>query len=418
MTHERNAAGVTGYDSIEQALKDFPPDPQQQAAGYELQQRVRAILPQIAANREQAEADRKVPEANIALLREVGFFRALQPKAYGGYEVAVADYCPLIVDIAEACASTAWVSGLLAQHNFGLGLMSKEVQDEVWADPDTLLGSSVAPIMKGEPVEGGVRLSGRFGWSSGCDHAKWAFLGFNMHDAKRDQPKGWHFAIVPASDYEIIDDWHVAGLRGTGSKTLELKDVFVPSHRIDNIMDLYYGESKGFGLHQGHLFHSNFPTYFSLGFSAVATGIARRMLAVYRDKLQTRVRAYTGSQAVGSAPGYMRLGEAGHMVRAAYATLQKDWAEISARSRSQQLPTPEEDNMWRTNQAFATRTAVAAINLLYAGAGGSAWFANNEMQRLWRDGNMTAAHAYSDYDIAAQRLGRGMLGLEPDPAIG
>lgn len=106
------------------------------------------------------------------------------------------------------------------------------------------------------------------------------------------------------------------------------------------------------------------------------------------------------------------------MVRAAHATLSQDWREIASRSRSGIIPTMDEFNMWRTNQAYATKHAIAAVNLLFGASGGSAWFAHNEMQRLWRDVNMTGAHTFSDYDIAAQRLGRGLLDLEPDKAIG
>ena len=145
--------------SGDQVTRDFvQPDPEQVRRGEALAERVRALLPTIAANAGKAEADRRVPDENIALLKEAGFTRALQPLAYGGLELSPEQYCPLIVDLAGACASTAWVAGLLAQHVHGLALMSKEAQEEVWADPHALLSSSVAPINEGKPVKGGVRL--------------------------------------------------------------------------------------------------------------------------------------------------------------------------------------------------------------------------------------------------------------------
>lgn len=404
--------------SGDQVTREYvQPDAEQVRRGEALAERVRALLPAIAANAGKAETDRRVPEENIALLKEAGFTRALQPLVYGGLELSPEQYCPLIVDIAGACASTAWVAGLLAQHAHGLALMSKEAQDEVWADPQALLSSSVAPINEGKPVEGGVRLSGRFGWSSGCDHAQWACLGFRMASPETGGMMLPFYAIVPRAEYEIVDDWHVAGLSGTGSKTLELKDVFVPAHRIDSVIAMNMGASKGYGLHDGGIYRAAFVPYFSFGFSAVAVGVARRFLSVYRDKAAARVRAYTGAKVAESAPAYMRLAQASHMVRAAYATLAQDWKEIASRSRSGELPAPSELAMWRTNQAYATRTAIEAVNLLFAASGGSAWFRHNEMQRLWRDANMAGAHAYSDYDVASQRLGRDLLGLDPDMAI-
>lgn len=395
-----------------------PPDPAQVQRGLDLHERVRATLATIAANAEEAENLRQVPDENINLLRTAGFFRAFQPACYGGLEISVEQYGPILVDIAQACASTAWAAGLLAQHAHGLALMSGEAQAEIWADPETLLSSSVAPLNTATPTQGGVRLSGRFGWSSGCDHAQWAFLGFKMPPKNEAEAPMWCFALVPRSDYAILDDWHVAALRGTGSKTLVLDEIFVPDHRIDSVPALLTGTSKGFGIHDGGIFRSDFNAYFPLGFSAVALGVAKRMVALSRARLLTRVRAYTGANVIENTPAQMRLGEATHMVRAAQSSLERDWREIAGRSRSGVMPSAEETNMWRTNQAHVSRTAIAAVNLLFSAAGGSAWYSNNEMQRLWRDANMVGAHAFSDYDIAAQRMGRGMLGLEPDPSIG
>ena len=193
-------------------------------------ERVAEVLPLIAGNVSQAEQERKVPDANIAALRDAGFFLAFQPKRFGGVEVGADVYGPAVVDIAGACASTAWASGLLAQHSHMIALMSDELQHEIWDDdPTALVSSSVAPLGKGTPVDGGVRLSGRFTWSSGCDHATWAILGFLRPDPILDGALATHFAIVPRRDYVIHDDWYVAGLNGTGSKTLLVDDVFVPS---------------------------------------------------------------------------------------------------------------------------------------------------------------------------------------------
>ena len=174
-------ADGTAALGADQVSKDYvQPDPEQVRRGVEMQDRVRAILPTIAANAAQAEAERRVPDENIRLLQEAGFTRALQPLVHGGLELSPEQYCPVIVELAGACASTAWVAGLMAQHAHGLALMSREVQEEIWSDPNALVSSSVAAINEGRPVEGGVRLSGRFGWSSGCDHAQWACLGFRM----------------------------------------------------------------------------------------------------------------------------------------------------------------------------------------------------------------------------------------------
>ncbi|OTG91329.1 acyl-CoA dehydrogenase family protein [Acinetobacter sp. ANC 3813] len=399
---------------IFQATEDFVPEiAAQRQRGLEMRERVAKILPIIAANAEKTEQERKVPDENIKLLIECGFTRSLQPAVYGGYELSPEEYCPIITDIAGACASTAWVSGLLAQHNHGLALMSKQVQDEVWGeDPTTLISSSVAPIHQAENVEGGIKISGRFSFSSGCDHGQWAVLGIKRYDIHIGMEDSPCFILVPRKDYEIFDDWHVAGLCGTGSKTIVLKDVFVPEYRIESIFAMNFGQSSGYGLHDGGIFKAPFMTYFSFGFSAVAIGIAMRALDVYQARLAGRVRAYTGTKVSDNAPSYMRLAESAHQVRAAYQSLATDWKEIASRSRSGEIPESDESGLWRTNQAYVTKMAIEAVSRLLEASGGGAWQTSNEMQRLWRDANAAGSHAYSDYDVAAQLFGRQLLELD------
>lgn len=386
-------------------------------SGAAMRAKVAATRELIAGNAERAEQERRIPDENIEALRETGIFQSLQPAAYGGTPMGAEEYVPALVDIAGGCASTAWVTGLLTQHSHMLALMSRELQDEVWGDnPAALLSSSVAAINGCEEVDGGVRLKGGWGWSSGCDHAEWAILGFKRADPALGGMVIPFFAVVPKADYRIHDDWFVAALRGTGSKTLVLDDVFVPEHRIESIFALSTGTTKGFGLHGG-IFHAAFTNWFSLGFSAVSLGIAKRFLDVYRDKVKTRVRAYTGSRAVDSAPAAMRLAESHHQITAVGHTLRADWEAMTARALSGQLPTDDEAVHWRANQSYATKMAIEAVDRLWSASGGSAYFDDNEMQRLWRDSKMTGSHAYSDYDIAAQRQGRHLLGLDPDMSL-
>ena len=386
-------------------------------SGAAMRAAVSATKGLIAGNAERAERDRQVPVENIEALRDTGMFKALQPARYGGTPMGAEEYTPALVDLAGACASTTWVAGLLTQHSHMLALMSEELQDEVWGpDPDALASSSVAAINGCEEVPGGgVRLNGAWGWSSGCDHCTWAILGFRRADPALGGMVIPFFAVVPRTDYTIHDDWHVAALCGTGSKTLLLDDVYVPEHRIESIFALSTGTTKGFGVHGG-IFHAAFTNWFSLGFSAVSLGIARRMIEVYGEKVKTRVRAYTGSRTVDSAPAAMRLAESHHQTTAVWHTLHADWTAMTTRAMSGELPTNDEAVHWRANQSYATKLSIEAVDRLWSASGGGAYFQDNEMQRLWRDSKMTGSHAYSDYDIAAQTLGRSLLGLPRDAA--
>ena len=147
-------------------------------------QKIVALQPAIKARAAEAKENRKVPQATIDDLQEAGFFLALQPKAYGGFELDPQDFFKMHIAIAEACMSTAWASGIVAVHAFQIALMDKRAQEDVWGDNiHTRISSSYAPMGKVEPVEGGFKFSGRWAWSSGSDHCTWAPRSSNaIHD--------------------------------------------------------------------------------------------------------------------------------------------------------------------------------------------------------------------------------------------
>ncbi|AJQ93849.1 flavin-dependent monooxygenase [Gynuella sunshinyii] len=374
---------------------------------------INQILPAIRNNAAEAEKIAMVPQENIDLLKQTGFFRALQPKAFGGLEVSYPEYANCIARIAEACASTAWATGLLANHSHAIALFAPKLQNEIWGEnPEALVSSSVAPLGQWEKTEGGIRLSGTFGWSSGCDHADWAVLGY-MGTNNMGQP-GPCFAVVPRSDYEILDDWDTAALRGTGSKSLVLKDVFVPEYRTESLFGLNFGLSRGYKSHSGDIFYTPFSPVFSIGFAAVSLGIAKRFIELFTEKTKTRIRAYSGAREINNAPAQMYLAESVNQTKTAQLLLENDWREMMDRASQQRLPSPDDVLNWRCQQSYAIKILIEAVNRLSMASGGNAWFSNNEMQRLFRDIRITGCHAQTDYTIASQTFGRHLLGLGMD----
>lgn len=379
---------------------------------------IRAVRPGIAASAWQAEADRRVPAGNVAVLKRIGFTRAFLPERYGGVGMTAAEYGPCLAELAQACGATAWSIGLLTQHSHGVSLMSEQLQDEVWGrDKDVLVCSSVAPSGVCREVGGGIRLSGAFRWSSGCDHADWAVLGVRRAGGGRDGAPGVHLAVVPRRDFAIEDDWDTAGMRGTGTKTIHVEDVFVPEHRIATHQALMAGDVPGRGAGCGPAFAGAFATFFALGFSAVSLGIARRTIQVYTDRTAGRMRAYTGARVADTGPSIARLAESAQQVNAAAALLEQDWARITECSEGGDPPSACEVLSWRCNQAYAVKLCIEAVDRLFTGLGGSAWYADAEPQLLWRNAKMTGAHAFTDYDVASQIYGRHLMGLEADEGL-
>lgn len=379
-------------------------------------ERLQEILPRIAENAEQAEELRQMPQENVDLLKGIKMHHAFLPKAYGGLEISLPEFAQCIVALSGACCSTAWAFSLLCTHNHQLAMFSKECQDEVWGDnADATACSSIAPLGRYEETDGGVRFTGNMSWSSGSDHAEWAIVGFNR---TVDDEKVYCFAAIPRADYEIIDDWYAMAVKGSGTKTLKIEDVFVPEHRISVAKDMMEGRSKGFDLYpDSKIFYTPYRPYFASGFAAMALGTAERMLAIYQEYNAKRIRAYTGAEVKVSIPMLTRLAESTHQVAAARAYLEKTWQEHMEHSEHHEYPSKETLTYWRTNQAYAIKMCNEATDRLWKGLGASNWMLAREGQRVWRDNHITAAHAYTDYDVCTQILGRELMGLDPDPGL-
>lgn len=378
--------------------------------------RLQEILPRIAENAEHAEELRQMPQENVDLLKGIGLHRAFLPKPYGGLEISLPEFTDCIAALSGACCSTAWAFSLLCTHNHQLAMFSKECQEEVWGDnPDATACSSIAPLGRYEETDGGVLFTGNMTWSSGSDHAEWAIVGFNR---MVDDEKVYCFAAIPRKDYEIIDDWYAMAMKGSGTKTLKIEGVFVPEHRISVAKDMMEGRSKGFGLYpDSKVFYTPYRPYFASGFAAMALGTAERMLEIYTQYNAKRVRAYTGADVKVSIPMLTRLAESTHQVHAARAYLEKIWNNHKEHSERHEYPTKETLTYWRTNQAYAVKMCNEATDRLWKGLGASNWMLAREGQRVWRDNHMTAAHAYTDYDVCTQILGRELMGLAPDPGL-
>jgi 4-hydroxyphenylacetate 3-monooxygenase len=358
-----------------------------------------------------------VPAANVQALRSIGYLRAMVPRAYGGGEEDPVDLYRAARLLASVCPSTAWATQLLMGHSHVLAAFSKQAQDEIWGkNPDSVACSSVAAMGKFERTPTGIRLSGRYQFSSGCDHADWAILG--GHLANKDTGAPEHcLALVPRSDYQIIDTWFTSGLKGSGSKDIFVEDALVPEHRIESMGALFMGQSAGVGVHSGALYKIPFSAIFGASFSVVALGAADGMVQSYKDRLQGRISAITGQKALDAMPSYMRLAESAHELQAATLLLEKDWNEFVAFANGELELTPDVMANWRTNQAFAVKLAVRATDRLYEASGGTAGYLKSPAQRFWRDVHMAAGHYYVDYDLAARILGRHLMGLPPDRSL-
>jgi alkylation response protein AidB-like acyl-CoA dehydrogenase len=254
-----------------------------------LLERARALIPRLAERAPAATAGRQLPAETIAEYHAAGILRILQPRRFGGMQGRFSLFSRIVEELTYGCASSAWVYAVLAEHQWIIAQYPEGAQIDVWGgDPLAVASSSLAPREAARQVTGGWRLSGHYPFSSGCDYAQWAIIGAFL-GAKGD-PREVAYLLVPLAEVEIVDDWQVLGLLGTGSKSLILRDVFVPEHRSVMVSDLFAGTPPG------ALVHPDYPVLraprgFLVSYSLppVAIALGRRALDIAGAALAKRV---------------------------------------------------------------------------------------------------------------------------------
>ena len=197
--------------------------------GPDVLERTRALVPLLRDNAQRTERERRVVPENIDALADAGVFRLTLPQSLGGEEATVATQVEVLAEIARGCGSTSWVASVYSVGTWLAALFPDEAHDEVFVTPDVRVTVVATPTAVARPVDGGYRITGRWGFNTGCLDAHWAFLGAMIEG--REGPDGHIVTLIPYRELEIVDDWYVSGLAGTGSSTVRGDDVFVPTHR-------------------------------------------------------------------------------------------------------------------------------------------------------------------------------------------
>lgn len=380
---------------------------------------LRQLAPQLKARAAATEKNSTIAPENVIALREIGFFKLVQPRAFGGYEQDFATLVDLTAEIAKSCAATAWVCGLLAAHQWLLAGFGAEAQHDVWdADPDALLCGSYAPVAKARAVTGGYRLTGRWSFASGCDNAAWALCAALVPTASASDSLTPAFLLVPAADYAIEDTWQVIGLAGTGSKTLILDDVFVPAHRILTFHETTSGKTPGAEIYAGNpTFRVPMLCNIPSCLAAVAVGAASGALEDYLAATSRRVTrgavAGADNRMAAFATVQLRVADAAASADAAREILLRDVRVCAQAVRERREVTIEDRITYRRGQAFAVALAIRATEALNASTGGLGLNLSNPVQRAWRDANAVGRHISMNWDAVGTMYGQLVLGLQP-----
>lgn len=365
-------------------------------ANHEVIDRIKALLPGFAERAQETEDLRKVHPQNIAELDEAGFFKLCQPKQWGGYEAEMETFYTAAKLIASACGSTGWCASILGIHNWHLALFPQQAQEDVWGeDPTVRISSSYAPMGASKKTEEGYVLNGKWSWSSGCQHADWVFVGGPVLD---DDGKMIDFCtyLVEASQYEIIDVWHVVGLRGTGSNDILISDAVIPAHRVLSFADMAKGTSPGLEQNTNSIYRMPWGTIHPTTITSPIMGMADGCYEVHREHQRDRVQASTGANAKDDPFAKVRLAEAASEIDAGWLQLMRNLRVEKDAIDADEPVTMEMRTRARRDQVRATQRSIDAIGLLFQNSGARALDNGSPIQRFWRDANAGRVHAAND----------------------
>ena len=372
-----------------------------------LLRRASQLVPVLKERAARTEQLRQIPPETVQDLVSSGLIRVGNPQRYGGHGLDLDVAHDLGRELGRGCGSTAWCYSLWAVHNWWLGHFPEKAQEEFFATgPDTIFSSGLNPAGgKAEHVDGGFRISGRWGFSSGCDAATWAMVAI-----PGPGPNGLMWLLLPRPHYEILDTWFASGMRGTGSKDLVVKDAFVPSHRALDPNRAGDGDWTGWELHQRPSYRV--PLRCLTGWDLVTPIVGIAQGAV--EEFTSRLLGTSGpGRTADSVPVQLRLAEASAEVDAARAILRHDIQEMLDKAARGQRFTDADRARYRRDKAFVAKLSVQAVNRLFEASGARAVLASEPMQRFHRDAHGASHHAALSWDVAAEQFGRQALGLPP-----
>lgn len=380
----------------------------------ELISRAEDMVPALRAIAQETEdANTASPEV-IQKFKDAGFFKILQPRKWGGYGMTPEVFYRVLMELGRGCPSSAWCLMILGVHQWEFGKMDPRAGDEIWADSNEILvASSYAPVGKAKKVDGGWLLSGTWPTSSGSDHAEGgAFLGARTFN-QEGSPVDLRVFLVRREDYVLLDDWNVVGLKGTGSKTLKLKDdTFIPDHRSHSAID--YKHIDGADV----TYNLPFLETFQGAVSALIVGFAQGMVDLYIEHMTPRQNVFVGSPVAAQNPFVQqKLGNAILLIRSARARLLQLMHE-SIKSVEMNGLVALEDRVYNSlDIQSVSKDCFSASHMLFKKTSARGIFLSSPLQRQLRSILVASNHVTQNEDDSSAILGAYLLGQGLPPGL-
>ena len=370
----------------------------------------------LAQRADEAERLRRLPAATISDFKACGLATLLLPARFGGRQAQFSQLLDPVRRMAHGCASSAWTLGFYTLHNWMLSLFDIEAQEEVFASGPVLAAAPLAPTGRGVVVDGGIRLTGRWSWATGIMDADWVMVGAVI-DGLKGKTESIYPALValPADETEVVDVWHTAGMRGTGSHDVIVTDVFVPLRRVVSVVDIYSGTAPGSIAHDAATYRWPMVPALALTAAMPVLGAAEKVVELYQERVQERVLAYSGVAQKDQPAAQIRLGDARVRLRALSALVADTAAGIERIVAAGDRVSRAVRADARAAAAHTVHESRAIIADLLEASGASAQFLSNPLQRAKRDVDIAAGHVIFDYDLSRELSGALSIGAAISP---
>ncbi len=379
----------------------------------ELLRRAKELVPLLQKNALRTEEERRLPEDTVEALTKSGLLKMRIPKRYGGYESDMGTVMDVLAELAKGDGSTSWTVAVWAISSWMLGLFPDEVQDEVHSTPDVRVCGILSPTAMAKSVDGGLVVNGKWSFNTGAQQSHW-----NTNAAVLAHPNGEFEPImiaIPSSDLMIVDDWHTAGLRGSGSVTSIAQDVFVPQERVLSMGPVLAGQHRSVLNADSPIFKAPFMPTACATVSATALGLAKAAKDAFFERLPGRKITYTSYENQAEAPlTHLQVAE---------AITKIDEAEFHANRMADLIDTlGPTDHEWtieerarvRLDMGAVAQRAKEAVDILNTASGGSSIYQSVPIQRIERDVQTLNLHAIMHPNTNLELYGRILCGLEPN----
>jgi alkylation response protein AidB-like acyl-CoA dehydrogenase len=345
---------------------------------------IEELAPTIAGRASEIEEARRLPADLLDELKRVGAFRLTGPASHGGLEADLPAALRIFEALAKADASVAWTVMLGGSGWRDLAGLPRATFDALFTEgPDVIVAGAINPTGSIEPVDDGYRVTGRWAFASGCEHAGWLFA--DCVEGIVDGVPKLRMALLTPDEVVIEDTWHVSGLRGTGSHHFRVDGVVIPPERTFLLME----DAPCLDV---PIVRIPPPTLYCGCLASVALGIAQGALDDIVTLATNKVPLLAGAPLATSPSFQFDLATADAALRAARALVYETAASVWAGGVESTEPTMAEEARIRAGAVWATDRAVSVVDTAYRAGGGSSLYASCPLQRRLRDIHALTQH--------------------------